>query len=460
MAVRIRKYDVDFSRRSFLQKTARGILGTGLLMPLWPAIARAGTIDKVYPDELLSIDMYTRGRITTGDTISADNVDYVKELLDPIQYHQISEMGRRLKVVPTTTEITGLNPHDYIEATLRNQGTATFDQSGNVVTGEGKPWLGGNPFPDPKTAIEVFAACTLSWGRHDVSFYPVREIDLNPDGSVGYEYEACWVEYAPVGRVTIDPKPYWPGHEDKLRYQTIFYVSPADARGTAFLNIWPYDQNQFPILHGYLPAFKRVRRYPTNQRFEPLVTGATMYLSDAWAAGDPFLTWGNYRIVHRGPFLAGVANNWNAEHPNWQHSTHGGPRGNSFWDTNVELVPEAIVIDAEPVKYPRAPVGKKRVWFDARTLTPIGMVSYDRKGNIFKSFDGVFSLYQRDDKQVMDGRHPYWSWCRVHIHDIQTNRISRLEQVKEIAGGYSMQVNDPALYDRYLTVSALRRLGV
>ena len=66
-----------------------------------------------------------------------------------------------------------------------------------------------------------------------------------------------------------------------------------------YFNIWAYDQNLFPELYGYLPAFKRVRRFPTNQRFEPLNPGSELYLSDAWAAGDPFLTWGNYKIVSR-----------------------------------------------------------------------------------------------------------------------------------------------------------------
>ena len=145
---------------------------------------------------------------------------------------------------------------------------------------------------------------------------------------------------------------------------TILFVTPNDVRGTSFLNIWPYDQNRFPELYGYLPAFKRVRRFPTNQRFEPLITGNTLYLSDAWAAGDPFLTWGNYRVVHRGPCLAAVARTWNSEHPNWEHSTHGGAEGKTFWDTDVQLVPEAIVVEAQPLRYPRAPVSRKRVWFD------------------------------------------------------------------------------------------------
>jgi hypothetical protein len=182
-------------------------------------------------------------------------------------------------------------------------------------------------------------------------------------------------------------------------------------------------------------------------------------LSDAWAAGDPFLTWGNYRIVHRGPMLAAVSESWNPTQDNWQHNVHGGEKGQSFWDTEVELVPEAIVVEAEPTGYPRAPVGKKRVWFDARTSLPVSMVSYDRRGDIFRSFDGAFSLYDKDGQQFMDGKYPYWSWTRLHAHNVQTNRVTRMEQVREVTGGYKTKVNDQKLYDRFLTRTALRRLG-
>jgi hypothetical protein len=184
-----------------------------------------------------------------------------------------------------------------------------------------------------------------------------------------------------------------------------------------------------------------------------------LYLSDAWTAGDPFLTWGNYAIVGRGPTLAAISRNWNGAHENWEHTTHGGPQGNTFWDMKVELVPEAIVVEAEPVGFPKAPISKKRVWFDARTLAPLAMVSFDRRGEIFRSFDGAGALYTDGTNTVYDGAHPYASWTRVHAHNVQTNRMTRLEQVKRISGGYETSANAPDLYDRFLTESAIRRLG-
>lgn len=457
MVFHIKQFDRQYVRRQFLKKTA-GLAVGGLLMPVWKAMASNGDFTAAYPDELLSIDEYSGGKLSAGDYIEASNVDLVKDLLEPVKYYQIKEMGRRLRLRETTRDIMKLSPWEYLEASFKNAGQARFDETGNVVTQDGKPWIGGLPFPQAKDGLELFAGLTMSWGRHDASFYAIREYDLNREGKVNYQYENGWAEYAPTGRVVL-PGVYWKGHEDKLRYQSVFFSEPDSVRGTSYLNIWHYDQNKFPELYGYIPDFKRIRRFPTDQRFEPLVPGSSLYLSDAWAAGDPLNTWGNYKIVSRGPMLAAVSGGWNSATENWAHTTHGGPKGDTFWDTEVELVPEAIAVDAEPTGFPRAPVGKKRVWFDARTQLPLGMVSFDRRGELFRSFDGAYGLYEDGDKRVMDGKHPYWSWGHVHAFDVQSGKMTRIEQVASMSGGHKMMVNDHAIYDRYLTNGALRSLG-
>lgn len=454
-----KKYDPDYSRRYFLEQMSRGVITAGVLAPLWPLIGHSAEIDKAYPDELLHIEAFTKGAIKPGDVISAENVETVKELLDPITYIQVKEQGRLLDVVESTRDVTRMFPHEYLEATLRNSGQARFDESGNVVTQDGQPWVGGNPFPSAENGDEAFANLTLSWGRHDSSMYAVRDWDISPDGSVAYQYDFVWVEENTVARV-VDPNPYIAGQEDKLRWQSVWFTSPLDVKGTSYLNIWPYDQREFPDLMGYLPAFKRVRTFPTNQRFEPLVAGMTLFLSDAWAAGDPFLTWGNYRVVDRRPMLGAVSQNWMGDDPNWERPVHGGPKGQTFFQTSVELVPETIVIEAEPVGYPRAPVSKKRVWIDPRNMMYVAYVTYDRRGDLWKSFYPVYSLYEKGDLRHMDGQHPAWSWTHVLSHDIQTNRMSRFVQAKEVRGGYTSGYNLGDIYNDYFTVQAIRRLGV
>src|SRR6056297_141247 len=157
----IRKFDFDYSRRKFLEKSLVGAASAGVLTSLWPMIARSDSaltdIGKAYPDELLSIEMHTKGKIKPGDVITADNVEHVEHLLDPIALEQVKTMGRRIRIAETTRDITKLYPHDYLEATLRNAGKATFDAVGNVRSPDGGTWLGGCPFPDPKNAEEAAA---------------------------------------------------------------------------------------------------------------------------------------------------------------------------------------------------------------------------------------------------------------------------------------------------------------
>tara|TARA_R110002110_G_scaffold119587_2_gene294249 strand:- start:75 stop:1439 length:1365 start_codon:yes stop_codon:yes gene_type:complete len=453
--MRIKKYDFDYSRRTFMGKAAIGA-AAGVLAPLWSTIAKSGEITKAYPEELLHIEAYTKGAIKPGDIVTADNVEHVKDLLDPIAYNQVKTMGRRIHIVETTTDVTKLFPHEYLEASLANNGKAKFDAKGNVVTSDGKPWIGGNPFPNAQTGAEAFANLTLSWGRHDQSVYAVRDWDISPEGDLSYQYDFVWAEQNAVA--LLKDGPYWAGHEDKLRFQSVWFTAPNDTKGTSFLNIWPYDQTQFPELYGYLPAFKRVRNFPTNQRFEPLVPGITIFLSDAWAAGDPFLTWGNYKIIDRKPMLGAVSGNF-LNDPNWSRPVHGGQKGQTFFDTYMELIPETIVIEAEPIMYPRAPVSKKRVAIDTRNMMFVSYMTFDRRGEVWKSFEPAFSQYAGPAGTVNDGAHPAWSWTHVHSHDVQTNRISRFIQAKEVTGGYKSAWNMGSVYDEYMTIQAIRRLG-
>ncbi|MDB5986235.1 MAG: hypothetical protein JWR16_1288 [Nevskia sp.] len=459
----IKKYDFNYGRRALLEKTLKGVAGAGVLAPLWPLIANGADTSKAYPDELTSIEMYTKGKVKVGDLITAANVDAVKDLLDPIAYNQVKTMGRKITIVKPTTDAGKLFQAGYLDATLRNKGKAKFDANGNIITAEGKPWIGGNPFPDAKTGNEAIANLTLSWGRHDFDIYAIRDWDIAPTGETAYQYDFVWAELNATGR-TGKAGPYLPGKEDILRFQSVWFTSPQDTAGTSFLNTWYYDQRKFPDLIGYLPAFRRVRTFPANQRFEPLVSGVTIFLSDAWAAGDPMLTWGNYKIIERKPHLGAISQNWyGGRHANWERPVHGGPKGQTFFETQMELIPEVIVLEAEPVGYPRAPVGKKRVYIDVRNQMFVAYITFDRRGEMWKSFEPGFCQYIDGNTTLKDASgNPVWSWTHVMTHDIQSNRMSRFVQAREVTGGYKSAYDDGGqdVYSKYLTSQAIQRLGV
>jgi len=461
--VHLIKFDKTFTRRHFLKTMSSGIVTSGVLAPLWNVIAATGDISRAYPDEALSIEHYTNGKVRVGGVLDASNVDSAKDLVDPITYHQIKNDGRIVDIIATPTKIMHLNPASYIEATLRNKGRARFDKNGNVVSDDGGPWIGGHPFPDAKDAREMMAGVALSWGRHDIAFYCIVERIRDSEGKLLFRYNQIFTEVHPTGRLVLDPKPYWPGHEGKVRYNTTLLTSPGDVAGSAFLAIWHYDQSRFPDFHGYLPAFKRVRRFSANQRFEPLWPGSVFFASDAWTMGDPFLTWGNFKLIGKTPFLAGVGGQgggWHSDHPNWETTFVGGKTGDKYLRTRFSLVPEAYVVEMEPVKYPMAPYKKRRVWLDARTMSPMVSVAYDRAGKEWKQFEGGTTLYEQPSgEKFAVGGESYWSWTYVHIHDVQKDRISVITQVKQL-DNYKCTFNDPSIYEGYCTLQAIQRLGI
>ncbi len=150
------------------------------------------------------------------------------------------------------------------------------------------------------------------------------------------------------------------------------------------------------------------------------------------------------------------------EHEDWVPETHGGPKDDTYYTIRKELIPEVIILEAEPTGFPRAPYSKKRVYVDARNMVFPQMLTYDRRGEMFKAGEPGFGQYKMGDKVVMDGSHPAWSWTWYHSHDLQGNTMSRFCQTQSVEGGYASEYNvdtGDEFYASYMTSSAMRRLG-
>ena len=251
--------------------------------------------------------------------------------------------------------------------------------------------------------------------------------------------------------------------KDLLRFQTVYFTATQDVAGSSFLSTWYYDQRKFPELYGYLPQFRRIRQFPTNQRFEPLIPGVTWFLSDPWAAGDPMLTWGDYKIIERKPMLGAFNTVWRGDRPNWIPEAHGGGKGETFWDTEFELAPEVIVLESRPTGYPRAPVSKRHAYIDARNCIYCGNIRFDRQDKPWVSFETGFGQYKYGDKVMMgaDGKTPAWSWVYVMSYDAQTKRMSRALHQEECAGGWKsvFRADNEEMYNTFFTQQAIQRLG-
>ena len=76
------RYQPGHSRRVFLDRLARGVVASGVLSPLGRVLADSGDSTAAYPDELRSIEEYSRGRLAVGDYVDAGNVELL-EILNP-----------------------------------------------------------------------------------------------------------------------------------------------------------------------------------------------------------------------------------------------------------------------------------------------------------------------------------------------------------------------------------------
>jgi hypothetical protein len=461
---RIRKYDFNYGRRKMMESVAYG-LGGGVLMPLDKLIAADMDISKAYPDDLYSIEAQSKGKVKVGDYIDKTNLEYVKHLLDPGAIEQIGgSEGRRIRIQAPTTTPRDLNNALYYDATvadIKAGHKGKFDANGNLTDENGAKWQGGLPFVNPTDGKQVWCNMATNIGRADNACYVIEQKDYGGDAKLEYHYNFQWVELNSTGRTD---RKVFKGLDKELRRQSVYFAADADVRGTSFLSIWDYDARKIPDLYGYLPEFRRVRQFPSNQRFEPLVPGAVWFLSDPWAAGDPFLTWGNHKIEERKPMLGPWAADFAKHDDNWEPPRQkDNPK---FFDIPYEMAPEVITTSCEPTGYPRSPVSKRVAYVDVRNCMAASNIRYDRQGKLWSNFEmahGQFKGGGKDGKRFIksqDGVTPAWSWIYVHIYDFQNKRMSLCNHSKGAAGIEARFQGDPDwLFNTYCTAQGIQSLG-
>ena len=153
------------------------------------------------------------------------------------------------------------------------------------------------------------------------------------------------MEWQTVGRLTLDPHPYMRGRESQLRIIGAIVLAPVGVSGTGALQVWAYDHHKLPDYYIYAPTIKSVRAHPADHRFEPQFPGNTFFVTEYHMAGDQLLTWGNFKLVGKGPLLGGASHCADLDQTNWTHETCGGKSGVKYWRTRMELLPEMYVVE-------------------------------------------------------------------------------------------------------------------
>ena len=387
---------LEWTRRDFL-KTAGVFTGAGLLQPVLPLIGAGKNIEAAYPEEVLSIEKYTKGLVKPGMVISKDNAQLVREFTSPGLYEELKR-GLEIKIGETTLTPQSFIPEHWIEATLRNKGQAVLDKKGQLWTKDGQPWIGGDPFPEPKNGLEAIWNHGFNFEKYDdILRTDSIEVDVDSNGSVVRERKAHFTTIYTNGRQSVDPKPSIPAYKNELYRITLTELAPFDIYGLGVTTITYYDGSKLPDTILYVPSLRRPLRVPSTQRFEPPAPGAAYFTSDFSVHNDPVLTW-TWKLVGRKPFLAPSPANIGT-FAKGSKDPFIFPVDKTKWPRSTwELRPEVFLLDGVSL-IPGSPYGRKRMYVDALTGRAALADTWDKQGKIWKYFVFFFG-----DLQMKDGR--------------------------------------------------------
>jgi hypothetical protein len=368
------------TRRSLLRQVGT-FVGAGILQPLFPLFGSGKTLESAYPEDVLSIERYTHGRVKPGTIIGRDNADAIRDIAPEGLIVELKRGNTEIRIAETTLDPQAFVPKFWYEATIRNRGQAMLDAKGQLWHRGGGPWIGGCPFPDPKSGLEAI------W---NLAFNPERYDDylvLN----TGYYFDGKWrlkrrtrtryLQIQTVGRLVVDPKPVIPAYASDLYRGVLAYEAPFDVAGLQLATTVFYDATQLPDTFAYLPGLRRTRRMSSTQRFEPAVADAAYSISDVQLQNDPVLTW-SWKLAGRKPMLMPAPSNrglfGKGKDPfSIMESEERAPK--STW----ELRPEMLLVDGVP-HLQGANYSRKRVYIDVATGVAQNADIWDRAGRLWR----------------------------------------------------------------------------
>ena len=351
-----------WSRRGFM-KAAGTWLGAGLLSPVLSLIDAGKTVEAAYPEEVLSIEKYTKGKVKPGMIISKDNAQLIKDI-SPEGLIVELERGAQIKIAEATLKPEAIEPGFWLQATLRNKGQGMLDNKGQLWTKDGKPWIGGAPFPEPKTALEEIWNYKFTPRRHDNVRVVYRQNHIDSNGTLVRRDAGIFMQIQSVGRLVVDPKPVEPKYKDELHRVILSLSEPFDSYGFGVLTTVYYDAAKLPDTDLYIPSLRRTRRVPSTQRFEPASPYNVSYTTDFDIQNDPVLTW-SWTVAGKKPMLAPSPSNLGTRAKGATREDFVFPDfPDKFPRSTWELRPEMVLLDGVP-HLPGANYSKKRVYLDA-----------------------------------------------------------------------------------------------
>ena len=177
--------------------------------------------------------------------------------------------------------------------------------------------------------------------------------------------------------------------------QIIWFLSPADDKGIAFLKIEHKEKNEMQI---WLPAFKKTKRISSKKRSDSFM-GTDMSYEDM-----------SIRKKENYSFNIIKSENYNGI--------------------------KCHVLESIPKKHIRSEYSKHHTWIDASLLIPLKENSYDKNEIILK--EKTFSYIEINSFQILE---------KIYVENLQKNHSTKLifEKIK-----LNIDIDDNIFHERHL----------
>ena len=422
------------------RRIIQGLCVLGLVV--WPNLGIAEEKLKVWWARTPpSVEEISGGKLQVGDMITKNTVELVRDYL-PHTYYLDTLDGAEWEITAYTPGEEFL-PQAMLKATKENLGKAVISPSGTVRMPDGRAWIGGFPVPEAKTGLEVMV--NRQFRSSDGWVDLAKSYWVNSAGEIYKNVVAGIRTMNMTGRVSVDPRPAYPGYEDQLSRLVLHFDDPYDVRGTQLLSVTYVDQDKYPDVWLYTPVQRRLIRISSGQRYDS-VDGSLVRTGDIDTFSDPLGLW-DFELVRRqflfltivGPKQAGGFKPLDQEPDFIQGEKSKYVRG-----ARLQLR-DTFVIDATPrIDYLYS---RKRLYVDAATyLTNVGEF-FDKQGALFEQHSLWF---QKDENE----HGPFAAITWIQTRDYQSNQATLFQEAHFIRNPPESMLDLKMLTLKHLTTQS------
>jgi len=329
--------------------------------------------------------------IKAGMVINQSNVETVKDALDPAMYQFIKNGDYEMKVGETTDFVLH---QSYIDATRQYAGDTQLGDKPGIISGS----VAGRPFPQEPSLDDPRAGEKLAfnykngynWGDSAAIkpfYWKYRDMNsAKVERTVKFNFH--FLNY--THRTQQAPFPALsPNPSNLFRSIYVQVLEPFDVKNTQLLIQRFEDDLKRDNAYLYLGFQRRVRRLSTGQTTDAFL-GSDVMIEDFEGyngrISDMKWTFKGTKMMLSPMFnhneLA-LDNDTHKDKEGYKVVAFGG-KGGCFPEITWQLR-KTYVVESEPVD-PNHPISKRQHFIDAQTFVIPRNITYDRKGDMWKSW--------------------------------------------------------------------------